>query len=151
VDDAVADVFAVVWRKIDQAPDSPGALPWLYAIAYRVVFHHWRRTGRRHRLERKAARATGTHHVDTAELVIQHEDYRRVLSAAARLSETDQELLRLTLWEEVASSEAAQILGISANAVKQRIHRAKKRLAREFRSLTKAELPLELSREERPS
>lgn len=102
-------------------------------------------------MERKAARAAGTHHVDTAELVIQHEDYRRVLSAAARLSETDQELLRLTLWEEVASSEAAQILGISANAVKQRIHRAKKRLAREFRSLTKAELPLELSREERPS
>ncbi len=40
--DAVSEVFLVAWRKIDQVPEGAAALPWLYAVAYRVVSHQWR-------------------------------------------------------------------------------------------------------------
>lgn len=137
VDDAVADVFSVAWRKIDDVPDGADALPWLYAVAYRVVFHHWRSGGRRTRLARKAAGATADESVDTAEIVVQREDHRRVLQAATRLPHNDLEILRLTLWEELSLSDIATILGITHNATKQRLHRAKRRLAREYRSVTR--------------
>lgn len=29
-DDAVSETFLAAWRKIDQVPDGPAVLPWLY-------------------------------------------------------------------------------------------------------------------------
>jgi RNA polymerase sigma-70 factor (ECF subfamily) len=65
------------------------------------------------------------------------EDERRtVLEAASRLSDDDQEVLRLTLWEELSTAETAVALGISVDAAKQRASRARRRLAAEFDLLT---------------
>ena len=36
VADAVADVFLVAWRRIDQVPEDGATLPWLYGVAFRV-------------------------------------------------------------------------------------------------------------------
>jgi DNA-directed RNA polymerase specialized sigma24 family protein len=44
------------------------------------------------------------------------------------LSEADQEVLRLALWDEVASSQGAKILGCGVGAYQVRLHRARKRL-----------------------
>jgi DNA-directed RNA polymerase specialized sigma24 family protein len=49
--------------------------------------------------------------------------------ALATLSPADQELLRLVAWEELGNREVAQVLGISANAVAIRLHRARSRFA----------------------
>ncbi len=37
VEDAVAETFLVVWRKIGEVPPGDEALPWLYSVAHRVL------------------------------------------------------------------------------------------------------------------
>ena len=37
VEDAVADVFIVAWKKHDRAPTGEEMLPWLYGVARRVL------------------------------------------------------------------------------------------------------------------
>lgn len=133
VDDAVADVFAVVWRKAAHIPAEP--MPWVYGIAHRVLYHQWRQVGRLRRLDAKLGSVTHGDATDAAEIVLQHEEYRMVLAAAARLPLVDQEILRLSLWEELTGDQIASVLGINANAAKQRALRARRRLAEEFRAL----------------
>ena len=136
VDDAVADVFAVAWRKVSEVPDGDAALPWLYAVAYRVIFHHWRHAGRQRRLRVKAESVLPDLPEDVSDVVVTREDHELVRKAASRLRPIDQEILRLLLWEEISHDEAAFVLGLSKNAVKQRALRARRNLAIEFRKLT---------------
>ena len=48
-DDATADVFAIVWRRLDEVRWE-SARPWLYGIARRVLGNRWRSFRRRQRL-----------------------------------------------------------------------------------------------------
>ncbi|WP_158412447.1 RNA polymerase sigma factor [Ilumatobacter nonamiensis] len=135
VDDVVNDTFAVAWRKIDLAPEADAILPWLYGVAYRVIQQSWRTNGRiarlRTRLETTADRSVGS----LDDELIEDDERRRVLAAAASLAEEDQEVLRLTLWEELSAADAGTALGVSADAARQRASRARRRLADEFRRL----------------
>lgn len=135
VDDVVNECFAIAWRKIDVAPVGDAALPWLYGVAYREIQHAWRGAGRRARLNARV-KAVATRSGDAIdERFIEEDDRRRVLDAAANLDEADQEVLRLTLWEELPAAEAAAALGVTADAARQRASRARKRLAAEFHRL----------------
>jgi RNA polymerase sigma factor (sigma-70 family) len=55
-----------------------------------------------------------------------------VAAAFARLSEDDREVLALVAWEELDAEEVATVLGCSRNAARIRLHRARRRLAREL-------------------
>src|SRR5437868_15407630 len=44
VDDVVADVFLVCWRRLDVVPEE--ALPWLYAVARNTLANERRRRTR---------------------------------------------------------------------------------------------------------
>jgi RNA polymerase sigma-70 factor (ECF subfamily) len=55
-----------------------------------------------------------------------------VLDALARLPEAECEALTLIVWEGLTPQQAAVALGCSAVAVRVRLHRARRRLAREF-------------------
>ena len=46
VNDVVAEVFVVAWRKIDTMPDAGDVLPWLYGVA-RNEINNRRRASRR--------------------------------------------------------------------------------------------------------
>jgi RNA polymerase sigma-70 factor (ECF subfamily) len=46
VDDATAEVFMVVWRRIDEVPEGDEAMLWMYGIARNVV-RNQRRPARR--------------------------------------------------------------------------------------------------------
>lgn len=122
-DDVVAEVFSVAWNRGPDVPDAP--LPWLYGVARNVVLHEHRDRGRRDALVARAGRdllraqpGTPTSAVEAA-LIVQ-----RVL---ATLPETDAEVLRLTVWEELTPTEIAGVLGCSAGAVRVRLHRARRR------------------------
>lgn len=138
VDDAVAETFATAWRKRDRLPTGDATLPWLYGVALRVVQHAWRSDGRRARLHERASATLDRHAVDGAEQVVLDEDRRLALQAAASLGDDDQEILRLTLWEELTPSDAAAVLGITTDAAKQRASRARRRLGDAFRRLEAA-------------
>lgn len=139
IEDVVAEVFTVAWRRIDTVPRSSDGLLWLYGVARRVVAHEWRSMGRRRRLQQ---RAIGTRDPDSAgpELqVVERAEYRMIRHAASQLRRQEREVLLLTAWEDLSHAEVSQVLGISEGAAKQRLHRARRRLARLYARLDPAE------------
>lgn len=129
-DDVVSEVFLVVARG-GKVPDGSDALPWLYAVAYRIVLKsrtkRWRSVRLRERLEGLPAR-TGTE-VDA--LVA---STALVNSMIDRLPERDAELLRLVVFEDLDVPAAADILGISSGAAHTRLHRIRRKMQPWFES-----------------
>jgi DNA-directed RNA polymerase specialized sigma24 family protein len=66
------------------------------------------------------------------DVVVDGVDSCRILAALARLGRTDAEVLRLVTWEELPVAGAAAVLGIEPDAARQRLHRARRNLAREY-------------------
>jgi RNA polymerase sigma-70 factor (ECF subfamily) len=128
-EDVVADTFAVAWRRRDRIPDP--ALPWLYAIAGHVIANQYRSTRRRHDLDMRLAHETGAvaPGSDPAESL----DRRDAFSAAfALLSEPEREVLRLIAWDGLGTRDAARVLGCSPGAFRVRLHRARRKLAKQL-------------------
>lgn len=131
--DAAAEVFTIAWRRLADVP--PDELPWLYGVAYRVISHQWRSERRRKGLVARIA-SLRPHADDSVDwLVVQREDYQLVQRAAARLKPLDREVLQLVMWEGLTHAQIAQMIGSTVPAAKQRFHRAKRRLAREFKNV----------------
>jgi RNA polymerase sigma-70 factor (ECF subfamily) len=130
--DVAADVFTVAWRRFDAVPRGAESLPWLYGVAYRVVLHHHRSGGRSQRLIKKLAWSPAPAVVGPETHLVQREEYELVLAAVARLRRVDQEVLLLSVWEELGHDEIAVALGSTVPAIRQRFHRAKQALRREF-------------------
>jgi RNA polymerase sigma-70 factor (ECF subfamily) len=135
VDDVVAETFLTAWRRIDDVPEDDAALMWLYRVAYRAVGHHWRSTSRRRRLEEKLALIPEPPVGPPDESAVDADEVRRVLEAAAHLSDRDAEILRLASWEHLSRAEIADVLDIDPNAVSQRLHRARANLTKHFNRL----------------
>ncbi len=122
-EDVAAETFTIAWRKIDAVPTDE-ALPWLYAVARRVLANHRRGLGRRERL------AALLRVEDVATPLRAGEDLDGpAFAALATLSPADQELLRLVAWEELGNLQIAVVLGITPNAVAIRLYRARERFA----------------------
>lgn len=133
--DLAAEVFLVAWRRIDVVPRSEETLLWLYGVAANVAAHQRRSMARGARLQTRL-RSLPSNGVDEPEpQVVRQADYDRVLAATARLRPADQEILRLAAWEELPHEQISRLLGCSVAAVDQRLHRAKKRLAKEYRRI----------------
>jgi RNA polymerase sigma-70 factor (ECF subfamily) len=123
VEDLAADVFAVAWRKRETV--TPGEeLPWLYRIAANLVANHRRRQAA------SASFFAGLRPADSApsaeEIVIGDQTLAR---AWVRLRVRDREVLALAVFEDLPVADIAVSLGVSANAVSIRLHRAKRALA----------------------
>ena len=122
-EDVAAETFIIAWRKIDAIP-AEEPLPWLYAVARRVLANHRRGLGRRERL------AALLRVEDVATPLRAGEDQDGpAFAALATLSPADQELLRLVAWEQLGNQQIATVLGITPNAVAIRLHRARSRFA----------------------
>ncbi len=118
--DAAAEAFTIAWRRIAHVPSEPGALPWLYGVARRVVANAERSRRRRDRLAARAAE--GTPAPEPAP------DPIGVLAALEDLRADDREVLRLAAWEGLGPREMGTVLGCSPNAAAIRLHRARRRL-----------------------
>lgn len=130
--DCAADTFLVAWRRIDEVPDGDQALAWLYGVSRRVLANHRRRDGRFQRLRVRLTGLGETREPDPESILVRRAEGDVLLSALGSLSLADQELLRLSTWEELPHAEIGEQLGCSAHAVDQRLHRAIRRLAREL-------------------
>ncbi|MBT8202303.1 MAG: sigma-70 family RNA polymerase sigma factor [Acidimicrobiia bacterium] len=133
--DAAAEVFTIAWRRRDEMPAGDEARPWLFGVAYRVLSHSYRSARRRSGLARRLVGLGHSSPDGPDSLVVQRRDYELVRAAAARLAPLDQEVLRLVMWEELSHEQVAAMIGSTVPAAKQRFHRAKGRLAREFKRL----------------
>ena len=134
-DDAVAEVFAVAWRRHNEI-EWETARPWLFGVARGVLANLRRSAHRRDRLVGKVA-GLAPRLADPPDLqVVRRYEDEEVITALRRLKERDQEVLMLTAWEELTAPQIAVALGISVSAAEQRIHRAKRRLAKLLKPAT---------------
>jgi RNA polymerase sigma-70 factor (ECF subfamily) len=140
--DVVAETFLVAWRRLDDV-DERTALPWLYAVARRVLLSQQRATRRQQAIAERVA-------VEAPEELEAPSGSGRLLDALATLSEAEREVLKLAAWEELSGREAARVLGCSATAYRIRLHRARRRLRERLESRAKP-LPHSARTEESPS
>lgn len=128
-EDACAETFLVVWRRLDEIPTQPRTLLCIYGIARKVLANQTRSFHRRERLSEKLAHIGVTPPADPVHLVVQSAEDRQIAEAVRRLRPTDREIVRLDAWEDLTREEIAEVMGMSRAAIDQRIHRAYKRLS----------------------
>jgi len=127
VDDVVAEVFLVLWRRLADVPiDEP--LPWTYGVARNCLANVTRSARRQRAVADKVVRLDPPRAVEPAPGHAQA-DHDELHEAMAELSDLDRELIGLWAWEELAPREIAESLGMTANAVSIRLTRAKQKLA----------------------
>jgi RNA polymerase sigma-70 factor (ECF subfamily) len=126
--DVVAETFLVAWRRLDELPAGEQGRLWLYGTARRVLANQQRGQRRRDRLTQRirAERA------DQAQPAWPTPELNRAALAFARLRPEEREALALVAWEGLKAGEVAQVLGCSRNAARIRVHRARRRFAREL-------------------
>jgi RNA polymerase sigma-70 factor (ECF subfamily) len=129
-EDACAETFLVVWRRIDDIPPDPRTVLALYGIARRVMSNQTRSHFRRGRLHTKLNSLGVAPVADPLHVVVQSADDRVVSDAVQRLKPTDREIVMLDVWEDLSRAEIAEVMGMTRAAVDQRIHRAYQKLAR---------------------
>jgi RNA polymerase sigma factor (sigma-70 family) len=122
-DDAVAETYAIAWRRQRDIPRS-AELGWLIGVTRRVLANTRRgrrRAGALHALLNLQPRAPGPDPADR----IEDSELRAALMA---LSPLDREAVLLTVWFDLSSAEAAQALGVTPAALRMRAARARRRL-----------------------
>lgn len=128
VEDVVAIVFLEAWRRRHAVRVVEGTvLPWLLVTAVHVC-NNLRRSRLRHEtlLRRLPAPSNAPDPADSI-------DEGDLLAALRRLKRSDQQVLTLCVLEEMSERDAAAVLAIPPGTVKSRLHRAKRRLAEQFR------------------
>lgn len=128
--DVVEETFLVAWRRLEDVPQE--ALPWLLAVARRVVANRKRsarRTGALHAALRHDSLRRQTGAADPADIVADRAD---AVTALQRLSARQREAILLVAWEGLDAKSAASVLGCSTLAFTLRLHRARKRFAKEL-------------------
>ncbi|WP_405087324.1 RNA polymerase sigma factor [Microbispora sp. NBC_01389] len=125
--DVVAEVFTVAWRRLDDLPQGDEAVLWLYGVARKVVANHRRGEVRRQARSAPLDAELTDLYGDSPERGV---ELTAIGEAFRSLSDDDRELLSLVAWEGLSRQEIATALGLSRNAVRIRLHRARRRLSR---------------------
>lgn len=131
-EDAVGEVFVIVWRRLGEVPRGEETRPWLYAAARRVMANQARANARRGRLGQRLR----AHPVASA--VQDDPIVGRVHEALAALGPRDREVLLLAEWEGLTAAEIAAVVHRPAVAVRSRLHRARRRFRAAFDSQEQA-------------
>jgi RNA polymerase sigma-70 factor (ECF subfamily) len=136
--DALAEVFVVAWRRLDQMPAGVESRLWLYGVARRVLANQRRGERRRHALSERLRAEARVEDYQPAPAA----DVKELALAFGRLPERDREVLALEAWEGLDCGEIATVLGCSRNAARIRLHRARRRLHEELTGSTATACPI---------
>ena len=122
VDDIVAETFLVAWRRLDEVPEL--ALPWLFAVARRVLSTYRRGDRRRRDLGSRLAATQPS----LAVPAWADDGDGCAIAALTALPGKDREALMLIAWEGLTPTQAALVLDEPAVRFRVRLHRAKRRI-----------------------
>lgn len=131
-DDLVSETFLVALRtSASYDPGRGAARSWLYGIATNLARRHVRDEVRALDVAARAAsadeRADG-HDAAVATRVDAEARVRQLAARLARLDAGDRDVLLLTSWAGLDSTEVAAALGIPVGTVRSRLHRVRRRL-----------------------
>ena len=128
-DELTADVLVVAWRRRADIP-AGAELPWLYAVARRVLANYRRRP--QDVLIADLGDLDAIDEADPAEIAT---DNAALADAWRSLSPRDREVLRLVAWEGLTGSQLATALGISEGGAAAALSRARSRFEESLASV----------------
>ncbi len=135
--DAVQDAFVSAFRAIGNFEGGSRIATWLHRIVVNASLMKLRSKRRKpeESIEELLPRWQEDGHAArpaapwAAEKLVEQDELRKLVQAGIeRLPESHREVLLLRDIEELDTQEAAEMLGISTNAVKTRLHRARQAL-----------------------
>jgi RNA polymerase sigma factor (sigma-70 family) len=138
--EAADETFLIAWRRSDEIPPQERA--WLYGVAYRVLANLNRSERRRRQLTVKLTHDPRAPVADPETEMLRSQDQQRLRAALLRLRPEEQEVLRLAVWEDLPHAEIAVALDCETAAARQKLHRARERLATEVERSERRSLAL---------
>ena len=137
VDDLVADVFLIAWRKLSEIPRD-AELPWLYRTAWMELANQRRKVvpfpvGGAADLEGVVATEA-----DPADRVVEDAE---IAAAWKSLGVKDREVLRLAAWEGLTGDALGKALGLSTSAAASALSRARSRFEEVLTSVQEVPQP----------
>ncbi len=138
-EDVIAEAYLTAWRHFAELPPDP--VPWLIRAARNALSNHLRSMARRDRLALEASRLQQVAGPDSANQAVARAD---LLTALAKLSEADREVLLLAGWDELDSAGIGIAMGISPSTARARLSRARKRLGRVYNAMAERPQPTPL-------
>lgn len=128
-EEVMQETFLAAWRKLPgMVLEGESALPWLVTICRFQSANRIRRQQRDRANTAAAVDETIPSTVDVEHQVITAQLTERILREVATLSALDQEIFRLCAAEGYAYQAAAEELGVSHGAVRNRLSRIRTRL-----------------------
>jgi RNA polymerase sigma-70 factor (ECF subfamily) len=127
-EEAMQNGFVKAYRSLGRFKPGATFRPWLLKIVVNEA-HNVRRAERRHtRLESRASQQHRPSAAGADETVIAREEAEAVLAALGRLPDGDRLALALRYFAELPDGEAAALVGVSTEAYRVRLVRARRRL-----------------------
>jgi RNA polymerase sigma-70 factor (ECF subfamily) len=128
--DVTAETFTTAWRRFDDVPNDH-VLPWLLATARRTLANLYRSEQRRRALIERLRTTPPRQPLDHHDIATTS-DLATLALALAKLGERDLEILTLSVWEELPHRDIARAIDVAESTVAVRLHRARRRLAKEY-------------------
>jgi RNA polymerase sigma factor (sigma-70 family) len=100
--DAAADVFVVVWRRLDACPEGEKARLWIYGIARNVVANRRRAGARSAALVNRAAAVAPSADPGPEPVVVRRSEYQELDAALEKLPSRYREVLVLAACFQVS-------------------------------------------------
>jgi RNA polymerase sigma-70 factor, ECF subfamily len=128
-EDAAVETYLIAWQKIEDALQVESPTTWLYGVAFRVTANQRRGRDRFGRLVRKLSDIPRRRVAESAETVfLTTASTAEVHAALTTLTPLEQELIRLSAFEQLPHADIGPILGLSLASVRTRLYRARLRL-----------------------
>ena len=132
-EDVVSEVFIVLTRRLDEAPlPTDEIIPWLLGVARKVLGNQLRSSRRRQALAERSEEALMWANRTESDLEVVAVDNLTIRQGLAKVKEKEREALLLVAWDGFQYDEAADVLGITTNALAQRLVRGRQMLLEEI-------------------
>lgn len=130
-EEVAQEAFIRAWTHLADFDPRHGAFStWIYAIARRLALNELARAAHQREIFMGAEHDAACGEPQPPESLALVERRVRLRAALLELSTGDRCMLALAYIEELALAEVARIEGCTVGAVKTRLHRARRRLAR---------------------
>ncbi len=121
--DVISETYVIAWRK--HAHAAPNPIGYLLLTARRVLDRTRRGQASRDVVAERLSRLMSRSGPSAEDIAVRRTE---VAEALAALDDLDREALLLTAWDGFSSADAGLVLGLSAGAVRVRVHRARQHL-----------------------
>jgi len=128
VESIVQATFETAWVKLDVIP-LLSQRAWLFGVARNHVRNLVRADRRREALVDALSALRPPDTVGLFAVAVDPAVVDAWVGALAELSETDREVVQLSVWHGLDAAEVGQVLGISPGNVRVRLHRSRCRLS----------------------